>query len=166
MLFEHEPVLGERVLADRILRQMDGLFDAAVSYGTARGAQVDGRLVRGKTGTTNDNRDAWFAGWMDGLAAVVWMGNDDYTATDSAVGGAGPARVFSAFMSAAPVPPRGLDALLADAPREDDPIANLLNPPEAPSAPETTEPGEPEDAPQDEESDPIADLLGRIGGAQ
>jgi penicillin-binding protein 1A len=66
ILFEHQPQQGERVLAERILRQMDQLFDAAVSYGTARSARVDGRLVRGKTGTTNDNRDAWFAGWMDG----------------------------------------------------------------------------------------------------
>lgn len=164
MLYEHDPAPGERVLADRILRQMDQLFDAAVSYGTARSAQVDGRLVRGKTGTTNDNRDAWFAGWMDGLAAVVWMGNDDYTATESAVGGAGPARVFAAFMSAAPVPPRGLDALLADTPREDDPIANLLNPP-ADGSEETVD-AEPAEAEAPQEPDPIADLLGRIGGAQ
>jgi penicillin-binding protein 1A len=169
MLFEHEPLQGERVLADRILRQMDQLFDAAVSYGTARSARVDGRLVRGKTGTTNDNRDAWFAGWMDGLTAVVWMGNDDYSATTDAVGGAGPARVFAAFMSAAPVPPRGLDAVLADAPRSDDPIANLLSPPpQAQPMPgaEPLNPQDPADAPPEDEADPIADLLGRLGGAQ
>ena len=166
MLFEHEPAMGERVLADRVLRQMDRLFDAAVSYGTARGAQVPGRQVRGKTGTTNDNRDAWFAGWMDGLTAVVWMGNDDYTATEDAVGGAGPARVFSTFMSTAPVPPRGLDALLADTPRADDPIANLLSPQDVPPAAEANDGSAPETPPQDADSDPIADLLGRIGGAQ
>ncbi|WP_306015110.1 transglycosylase domain-containing protein [Oceanicaulis sp. MMSF_3324] len=169
MLFEHEPTLGERVLADRVLRQMDQLFDAAVSYGTARGARVEGRLVRGKTGTTNDNRDAWFAGWMDGLTAVVWMGNDDYTATDNAVGGAGPARVFASFMSGAPIPPRGLDALLADAPREDDPIASLLSGPvdEMRSDADGPSPAPEEDPDADpEDSDPIADLLGRIGGAQ
>jgi len=172
-LYEQTPVRGEQVLADRVLRDMDRLFDAAVRDGTARSAQVEGRLVRGKTGTTNDSRDAWFAGWMDGLTAVVWMGNDDFSPTQDAVGGAGPARVFARFMSAAPVPPRGLDAVLADAPRADDPIANLLASPVAVS----TEPGLDEQPPatadtetaedaEEAEPDPIADLLGRLGGAQ
>ena len=138
----------------------------ALLHSQTLGAQVPGRQVRGKTGTTNDNRDAWFAGWMDGLTAVVWMGNDDYTATEDAVGGAGPARVFSAFMSTAPVPPRGLDALLADTPRADDPIANLLSPQDVPPATEANDGSVPETPPQDADSDPIADLLGRIGGAQ
>jgi penicillin-binding protein 1A len=171
------------VLAARVLRQMDQLFDASVAYGTSRGARVDGHVVRGKTGTTNDSRDAWFAGWSGGLAAVVWMGNDDFHPTDGAVGGAGPARVFARFMSEAPLAPRGLDAILADAPRPDDPIANLLAQPpsdplpvspapdatpdpSAPDAPDGEAPAETaEDAAGDmpQSSDPIADLLGRLG---
>jgi len=165
-LFEHEPVPGERVLADRVLRDMDRLFEATVRYGTGRAAQVEGRDVRGKTGTTNDNRDAWFAGWMDGLTTVVWMGNDDHSPTNGAVGGAGPARVFAQFMTEAPVPPRGLDAVLASASRPD-PIADLLAPPV--SSPEETQPDMPVETPPIQapaSEDPIADLLGRLGGTQ
>lgn len=152
-LYQRAPSAGELVLAGRVLRQMDQLFSASVAYGTSRGAAAPGHEVRGKTGTTNDFRDAWFAGWSGGLAAVVWMGNDDFSATDGAVGGAGPARVFGRFIEAAPIYPASLDALLAR--RDQDPIASLLSD-DAPSntAPEPAESQEP---------DPIAALLGRIG---
>jgi penicillin-binding protein 1A len=157
-LYQREPSAGELVLAGRVLGQMDQLFSASVAYGTSRGAAVAGHDVRGKTGTTNDFRDAWFAGWSGGLAAVVWMGNDDFTVTDGAVGGAGPARVFARFIDAAPVYPASLDALLAR--RDQDPIASILSD-EAPSAQAVaTEPAED----GSEEPDPIAALLGRIGG--
>lgn len=166
MLYEHAPQTGERVLADRILRDMDRLFDATVGYGTGRAAQVSGRDVRGKTGTTNDNRDAWFAGWMDGLTTVVWMGNDNHSPTDGAVGGAGPARVFAQFMSEAPVPPRGLDAVLASTDRAD-PIADILAAPVTPAeAPQLEGPEEDAEPETPASEDPIADLLGRLGGTQ
>ncbi len=161
-LYSHVREPGPVVFASRVLADMNRLFDASVGYGTSRHAAVDGRVVRGKTGTTNDFRDAWFAGWSGGLAAVVWMGNDDFSPTDEAVGGAGPARVFARFMAAAPDYPAALDALLSDV-RPADPIASLISgegvaePGEAPGTS-----GEPEPV-QEDEADPIADLLGRIG---
>jgi len=165
-VYEHTDASREKLIADRVLAQMDRLFAASVNYGTSRAAQVAGREVRGKTGTTNDNRDAWFAGWEGGLAAVVWMGNDDFSSTDNAVGGAGPARVFARFIEAAPVLPAGLDAVLArqaaPAPVTEDPIAALLSAQSA--AGEAASGPEPEPEPEPEPgSDPIADLLGRIG---
>ncbi len=169
-LYEHQRTRGELVLAGRVLGQMDQLFEATVDYGTARGAAVSGRTVRGKTGTTNDSRDAWFAGWSDGLTAVVWMGNDDFSTTEDAVGGAGPARVFGRFIEAAPVYPASLDSLLAD--RNLDPVASLLDGgaggnsvgesvADAETAPS---PDEPESAEENagEDADPLAALLNRI----
>ena len=159
LVYERPQAAREKLIADRVLARLDRLFAASVRYGTSRGAAVAGREVRGKTGTTNDNRDAWFAGWSGGLAAVVWMGNDDFSPTENAVGGAGPARVFARFIEAAPVFAEGLDAVLARTPEPDeadDPIAALINGPAA----DTSEP--PEAAAS--EPDPIGDLLGRIGG--
>jgi membrane peptidoglycan carboxypeptidase len=45
--------------------------------GLAKGARIPGRVVGGKTGTTNEARDLWFAGVTRGLSAVVWVGRDD-----------------------------------------------------------------------------------------
>lgn len=161
-LYAYDRAPGPVVFASRVLTDMNRLFDASVSYGTSRNAAVDGRTVRGKTGTTNDFRDAWFAGWSGGLAAVVWMGNDDFTPTDEAVGGAGPARVFARFMAAAPDYPAALDALLGDV-RPADPIASLISGDSLAEPVETPEvSAEPQTA-EEEEADPIADLLGRIG---
>ncbi len=164
-LYTSERVTGRVVFADRVLAYMDRVFAASVSYGTSRAAAVEGRTVRGKTGTTNDFRDAWFAGWSGGLTAVVWMGNDDFSPTDEAVGGGGPAQVFSRFMSAAPAYPVALDALIGQV-RPADPIASFLTgeaaAPEPGAAPAPVEdPALVEDpAP---ERDPIADLLDRLG---
>ncbi|WP_233245659.1 transglycosylase domain-containing protein [Marinicauda salina] len=138
VLWRREPAPGRTIIASRVIADMNRLFDAAGRYGTARGAQVPGRQVRGKTGTTNDFRDAWFAGWSEGLVAAVWTGNDDGSPTDHAVGGAGPARIFADFMGSAPIYPgqvepapyvaeRGDEAPAAERPaREGDPIGALL----------------------------------------
>lgn len=153
VLWTRETAPGPLVLAGRVAADMERLFAAAVEDGTGRAARVPGREVRGKTGTTNGHRDAWFAGWSGGLAAVVWMGNDDFSPTDDALGGAGPARVFARFITAAPAWPAPLDALLAEPVRPDDPIAGLLSPADPAPAPA-----------EDPAPDPIAALLGRIGG--
>ncbi len=161
-LYQHQRVQGDLVLAGRVLGQMEQLFSATVDYGTGRSAQVVGRTVRGKTGTTNDSRDAWFAGWSEGLTAVVWMGNDDFSATENAVGGAGPARVFARFIEAAPIYPASLDSLLAD--RSFDPVASLLQGEDEvpmPGAEGQMENAEVEETEADL-SDPLADLLTRL----
>ncbi|KAA5804015.1 PBP1A family penicillin-binding protein [Alkalicaulis satelles] len=154
VIWAREDAPGPVVLAGRVAADMDRIFAAAVETGTGRSARVPGREVRGKTGTTNGHRDAWFAGWSEGMAAVVWMGNDDFSPTQEALGGAGPAQVFARFINAAPVYPAPLDALLIEPARRDDPIAALLEMP-APA---------PEPDPEPDGDDPIAALLGRMGG--
>jgi penicillin-binding protein 1A len=90
------------------LPETDALRDllaAATTYGTARAARL--RLpTYAKTGTTSENRDAWFVGWSGDLVAGVWVGNDDGTPMDGVSGGGMPARMWRDFMLEA-VPGQG-----------------------------------------------------------
>ena len=90
-----------RVLNPDELRLMNRMLVRAVERGTGRQARVEGREVAGKTGTTNDNRDAWFVGYAPGLSLAVWVGDDDNTPMDGVTGGTLPARIFSDVMAAA-----------------------------------------------------------------
>ncbi|MEO5566247.1 MAG: penicillin-binding protein 1B [Luteimonas sp.] len=79
----------------------------AVSYGTGRQLVVDGlgRLnAAGKTGTSNDSRDSWFAGWTGDHLAVVWVGNDQNEMT-GLYGATGAMRVWSSIFSRLPSAP-------------------------------------------------------------
>ena len=70
------------------------MLTAVVTRGTGRAAGVPGHLVAGKTGTTQDYRDAWFVGCVDGEVIGVWLGNDDNRPMRSVQGGGLPARLF------------------------------------------------------------------------
>ena len=78
---------------------MARMLAAVVSRGSGRPASVPGRAVAGKTGTTQDHRDAWFVGWVEGGRAGgrmigIWLGNDDNRPMDRVTGGGLPARLF------------------------------------------------------------------------
>jgi penicillin-binding protein 1A len=81
------------------LRQM---LEAVVTRGTGRAAALPGRLVAGKTGTTQDFRDAWFIGFTGGSVIGIWLGNDDGRPMEEVSGGSLPARLFRAIAEAAP----------------------------------------------------------------
>nr|WP_229792555.1 penicillin-binding protein 1B [Lysobacter bugurensis] len=79
----------------------------AVTNGTGRQLVGDGlgRLApAGKTGTSNDGRDSWFAGWTGGHLAVVWVGNDQ-NETTGLYGATGGMRVWSSLFSRLPTAP-------------------------------------------------------------
>ncbi|WP_199747041.1 penicillin-binding protein 1B [Lysobacter ruishenii] len=88
----------------------------AVSSGTGRQLMSDGlgRLSpAGKTGTSNDGRDSWFAGWTGDHLAVIWVGNDQ-NKTTGLYGATGAMRVWSALFARLPTAPlqvgdKGLD---------------------------------------------------------
>ena len=84
----------QRVLEPDIAAMMARMLAAVVSHGSGRAAGLPGRLVAGKTGTTQDYRDAWFIGWTAGTIVAVWLGNDDNKPMNGVTGGSLPARLF------------------------------------------------------------------------
>ena len=81
--------------------EMRRMLAAVVSRGTGRAAALPGRMVAGKTGTTQDSRDAWFVGIAGGLVAGIWLGNDDARPMEDVSGGTLPARLFHDIMEEA-----------------------------------------------------------------
>ena len=69
--------------------------------GTGWRARSLKRPTAGKTGTTNDLKDAWFIGYTSHLIAGVWIGNDDNSPTKKVTGGSMPARIFASVMNSA-----------------------------------------------------------------
>ena len=88
-----------RVLKPLELRQMNQLMHGVVTNGTGRNAAVKDREVAGKTGTTNDYRDAWFVGFAPDLVTGVWVGNDKNKAMSRVTGGSIPARIWRDVMT-------------------------------------------------------------------
>ncbi|HWG04505.1 MAG TPA: transglycosylase domain-containing protein, partial [Beijerinckiaceae bacterium] len=84
--------------ADKVI-QMVSLMNQVVQSGTGRAAQLDGITVAGKTGTTNNSRDAWFIGYTGNYVAAVWFGNDDFTAMNGMTGGTLPAATWHNIMA-------------------------------------------------------------------
>lgn len=87
-------------ISDRAAATLTGMLTATVLNGTGHNAALD-RPVAGKTGTSQNYRDAWFAGYTAELVTVVWVGNDDGTAMKKVTGGGLPAEIFHDFMVAA-----------------------------------------------------------------
>jgi penicillin-binding protein 1A len=69
--------------------------------GTARKAEIPGWMAAGKTGTSQDFRDAWFIGYTAQLVTGVWLGNDDNSPTKKTTGGGLPVEVWTRFMRSA-----------------------------------------------------------------
>jgi penicillin-binding protein 1A len=80
---------------------MNTMMRETVLIGTARNAQLPGWTVAGKTGTSQDFRDAWFIGYTGHLVTGVWLGNDDSAPTKKVTGGSLPVEIWSAFMRVA-----------------------------------------------------------------
>ena len=77
-VLEKRNIRVKRVISPRVAHDMNNMLRGVVERGTARSVRLQGftRPAAGKTGTTNDARDAWFAGYTPDLLALVWVGFD------------------------------------------------------------------------------------------
>ena len=167
------PQPRRRSLPARERREMLELLRAVVTDGTGRTARLP-VAAYGKTGTTQDYRDALFIGFAGDLVVGVWVGNDDNAPMRRVAGGGLPAQIWREFMGQAqrgggpvePAPspaasepqPGGEDAFgpesdpfetegpLLDVPPEAPPVPDVLPPPDALATPPLDE-----DLPEDEE---------------
>jgi penicillin-binding protein 1A len=118
-VYEFSKGPGEQVIKPGTARAVNHALQEVIADGTGTGARLD-RPAAGKTGTTQDYGDAWFAGYTPNYTAVVWMGYPEGPAhrmTDvhgrSVTGGSFPAEIWKRFMDAAlaGVPPRDFPAV-------------------------------------------------------
>ena len=101
-LYEYKPASvsqQDAALPWRRAEMLD-LLIAAVDSGTGKAARMSSP-VAGKTGTTQDYRDAWFIGFTADIVVAIWLGNDDNSPTDHVTGGDLPARIWRDYIAAA-----------------------------------------------------------------
>jgi penicillin-binding protein 1A len=129
------------VVAPRYVPMMNRMLEETLLTGTAQRARIPGWPAAGKTGTSQDFRDAWFVGYTGRLIAGVWVGNDDNSPTKRASGSNLPVDIWNRFMRVAheslpvvglpgaieqpgypPVPPRPIE----DGPATGTPIPQAL----------------------------------------
>jgi penicillin-binding protein 1A len=118
-LYRHHPPGIGLVMSPDNNAQMTRIMAQTVATGTGKAARLAERPTAGKTGTTQDYRDAWFVGFTADLVCTVWIGNDDNAPMKRATGGGLPAHIFHTFMEGAesnlPVRPLVGSTLLASA---------------------------------------------------
>jgi penicillin-binding protein 1A len=95
------PMVGSQQSLGRYQQPMIDLLRGVVEHGTGKAAALNG-FAAGKTGTSQNHRDAWFIGFNESLIVGVWVGNDDGTSMKGVVGGALPAAIWKRFMTQAP----------------------------------------------------------------
>lgn len=100
VLYDHnrDKPAPKRVLTEDATRSMNRILSQIPERGTGRRAAINGIKTAGKTGTTQDYRDAWFVGFTGNFTTAVWMGKDNYTPTDRLTGGSLPAMTFKRVM--------------------------------------------------------------------
>jgi len=122
---ETEP---QRLVAPETVGAMVDIMHAVVVWGSGK-ATTTGRWAAGKTGTSQDFRDAWFIGFSGPLVAGVWMGNDDNTPMKKVTGGSLPAQLWGRIVRRAlagqPDEPYSGPTLVAD--QEPDQVGGFIN---------------------------------------
>jgi penicillin-binding protein 1A len=101
VLYENTYDSPPRVLSETIAANMNAMMMGVIDQGTGRSAKLAGWQAAGKTGTTQNSRDALFVGFTSNLTTGVWFGNDDGKPMKKVTGGGLPAKAWQEFMTAA-----------------------------------------------------------------
>src|SRR6185437_12233715 len=101
VIFEQSPAASQPVIADAVRRDLTAMLFKVVTSGTGTAARLADREAAGKTGTTQDYRDAWFVGFTTDYVAGVWIGNDNDKPMRKVTGGLVPAQLWRAMMTVA-----------------------------------------------------------------
>jgi len=88
-----------RVVSTQNVRAMNDMLSSVVRDGTGRKAALGGHPVAGKSGTSQEFRDAWFVGYTASFVAAVWTGNDNGKPTKKVTGGGLPAEIWHDVMA-------------------------------------------------------------------
>lgn len=100
VLFTRENPPRERLFPQAAVRKLDHMMAGVTDEGgTGYSAASSGLAVRGKTGTSQDFRDAWFIGYSPDIVAGVWMGNDDGSPMKNVTGGSLPAQLWAGIFA-------------------------------------------------------------------
>ncbi|OYW86329.1 MAG: penicillin-binding protein 1A, partial [Hyphomonas sp. 32-62-5] len=101
--FEHPVSERERVYPEDLAAEMNAMMMRVVnaSFGTGGRARIPGWTVAGKTGTSQESRDAWFVGFTAAYVGGVWVGNDDDSPMKRVTGGGLPAELWADIMKVA-----------------------------------------------------------------
>ena len=99
ILYEHRIPAPHKVLSDSVVRDAKSMLKATIQEGSGIHAKLKEKAY-GKTGTSQNHRDAWFIGFReDGLVAGIWVGNDDEEHMKRVTGSTIPARTWKGFMN-------------------------------------------------------------------
>ena len=101
VFYRRTPPPPARVIAHAVDRDLLAMMWNVVVAGTGTGASLAPREAAGKTGTTQDSKDAWFVGFTTDYVAGVWVGNDDSRPTRGVTGGTLPAMIWKSTMQVA-----------------------------------------------------------------
>jgi penicillin-binding protein 1A len=132
VLYQRVPENLGRIVDGPYVTMMNQMMQQTLLMGTARKADLPGWPAAGKTGTSQDFRDAWFIGYTANYVTGVWLGNDDGSPTHKTTGSGLPVEIWSRVMKTAhqTVPVAGLPGLRGGAP-----VAGLLPPGDIPRRP-------------------------------
>lgn len=103
ILYEAKKARSSKVLNLNTAATMTAIMKTVITNGTGRAANI-GKPAAGKTGTTDDSKDAYFIGFTPDVVTGVWVGNDDNSQMGGITGGTVPALIWKDVMTVATVP--------------------------------------------------------------